>query len=162
MTVSADDFKNALKDFHAGVTIVTAADADGTVVGATVSSFASLSLAPPLVLICLTRDARSTAAIQARGAYVVHVLDERQAALARHFAADIPDKFHDFDYHLNEDGVPCLTGCPLRLECSLENEYDGGDHLIFVGRVNVASRADGFAPLLFGNRTFYGLGGSVE
>ena len=162
MSVNADDFKNALKDFHAGVTIVTAADADGTPVGATVSSFASLSLDPPLVLICLTRDARSTAAIKACRAYVVHVLDDSQAALARRFATDITDKFDGSDYFLNDDGVPCLSGCPLRLECTLEDEYDGGDHLIFVGRVQAAGRADGFTPLVYGNRTFYGLGTSVE
>ncbi len=161
VVVDSDVFRDALRNFPAGVTIVTAADASGALFGATVSAFASLSLDPPLVLVCLTRSSRSTAAIRERGAYVVHFLDQRQATLARRFATDSADKFADTEYSLNDDGVPCLDDCSLLLECKLQAEYDGGDHLVLVGLVTSARRCDEFEPLVYAKRSFHALGSQV-
>jgi flavin reductase (DIM6/NTAB) family NADH-FMN oxidoreductase RutF len=158
---SPDDFRETLKDFPAGVTIVTSADADGVPVGATVSSFASLSLDPPLVLVCLRSDSRTVTALRERGAFAVHILERSQADLARRFATDQADKFEAGAYSLNEAGVPCLSRCSERLDCSLENQFTGGDHQIIVGRVRSISRADGFRPLVYAQRGFYELGGSA-
>jgi flavin reductase (DIM6/NTAB) family NADH-FMN oxidoreductase RutF len=147
-----------VKDFASGVTVVTATDEAGLPSGATVSAFASLSLDPLFVLVCLRNEARSTAAIRKSGAFVVHILDEEQEPLARRFAADMPDKFAGVAYSANARGTPLITDCPLRLECRLEAELPGGDHAIFVGEVEEASPVEGFRPLLHGNRQFATLG----
>jgi flavin reductase ActVB len=160
--IAADVFRDALKDFPAGVTIVTTASADGTPVGATVSSFASLSLDPPLVLLCLRSDSRSAAAIRERRAFCVQFLDRSQVQLARRFATDHADKFDHEAFSLNEVGVPCLDSCCLRLECTLESDYAGGDHVIFVGRVAASKRVGDFEPLVYARRSFFSLGRALS
>lgn len=164
MPVTADEFREALKDFPGGVTIVTSSDSDGNGVGATVSAFASLSLDPPLVLVCLKRESSSISAIRRRGAFAVHVLDSDKASLARQFARDGVDKFSGVGFELNERGVPCLLDCSSRLECDLHAELPGGDHNIMVGRVTsaVASSSGAFQPLVYAGRHFYGLGEVVD
>jgi flavin reductase (DIM6/NTAB) family NADH-FMN oxidoreductase RutF len=159
--MTSDDFRETLKDFPAGVTIVTSAGRDGVPVGATVSSFTSLSLDPPLILVCLKSESRTVEAIRQRGAFAVHILERSQAQLARQFAADHVDKFQAGTYGLNGSGVPYLLNCQDRLDCSLENEFTGGDHQILVGRVEAISRADGFEPLVYAQRGFFELGGSA-
>jgi len=151
-------FREALKNFPSGVTIVTTADEEGNPLGATVSSFASLSLEPPLVLVCLSEHSRTVRAIRARRAFAVHILDRSQHALARRFASDGAAKFEGADFRFNAAGVPCLTECRALLECRLHGEYAGGDHLILVGRVEAARQAPEFEPLVYAQRSFFGLG----
>lgn len=154
MAASSADLRNVVKDFPAGVTVVTSIDRDGQPVGATVSAFSSLSLDPPLILVCLNLESRSAKAIRQSQALVVHLLAEHQSDLAVHFATDRADKFADVAFDLNQDGVPCLDDCRVRLECSLYAELPGGDHAIFVGRVEAAFNEDGFQPLVHSNRRF--------
>lgn len=161
MAVDAATFRDALKDFPAGVTIVTSADASGTPVGATVSAFASLSLDPPLIVVCLKRESATVAAIRHRGAFAVHILGHDQAQLALKFASDRSPKFEGLDYAENTPGVPLLDDCPVRLECDLSSEMPGGDHVILVGLVANASNADAFEPLVYANRRFLALGSAV-
>jgi flavin reductase (DIM6/NTAB) family NADH-FMN oxidoreductase RutF len=160
--MNATSFREVLKDFAAGVTIVTSADEHGVPVGATVSSFASLSLEPPLVLVCLKSDSRTVAAIRERGAFSVHILERSQSELARRFAAELEEKFRPGSYELNSAGVPCLSGCKNRLDCRLENDFSGGDHRIMVGRVESTLAADAFRPLVYAQRGFFGLGEPVS
>lgn len=115
--VQAIEFRDALKDFPSGVTVITSADESGTPIGATVSAFSSLSLDPPLILICLANWTRTAEAIRKSRSFVVNFLDESQGRLARHFAADIEDKFANVPYSLNDAGAPYLDDCRLRLEC---------------------------------------------
>ena len=159
--VQAIEFRDALKDFPSGVTIITSADENGTPIGATVSAFSSLSLDPPLILVCLANWTRTAEAIRQRGSFVVNFLDESQGRLARHFAADIEDKFANVPYTLNSSGTPYLDECHLRLECSLETAYNGGDHEIFVGRVQHSARSEAFEPIVFARRGFYSLGNQL-
>jgi flavin reductase ActVB len=159
--VQAIEFRDALKDFPSGVTIITTADRDGVPLGATVSAFTSLSLDPPLVLICLKDSGKTTSAIRERGAFAVHFLDLSQTTLARRFADDLANKFEGAAHTLNDAGVPCLTACPLRLECTLHAEYDGGDHIILIGRVESAQRLKEFEPLVFARRGFFSLGAQL-
>jgi len=156
--MDANEFREALKHFASGVTIVTAADEEGNPLGATVSSFASLSLDPPLVLACLAERSRTVRAIRTRRAFAVHILDRSQHGLARLFATDHADKFEGASYRVNADGVPCLTDCRAVLECRLDGEYAGGDHLILVGRVEQARQSPEFEPLVYAERGFFGLG----
>jgi flavin reductase (DIM6/NTAB) family NADH-FMN oxidoreductase RutF len=158
MPVEAAQFREALAQCPASVTVVTSADARLNPVGATVSAFSSLSLDPPLILVCLTRESRTTKAIRARQAFAVHVLHAAQASLARRFAADMADKFAGLAYGFNAAGVPCLGEAELRLECTLHAEIEGGDHVIFVGLVDAAEQVHDFAPLVYVRRTFFSLG----
>lgn len=152
--VASVDLRNVVKDFASGVTIVTSVAEDGTPVGATVSAFCSLSLDPPLVLVCLNAESRTAEAIQSRGAYAVHFLDESQSALALKFANSQGGKFDDTPFDQGELGLPVLRDCRIRLECLLHAELPGGDHGIFVGRVVNTVACDDFKPLLHGNRHF--------
>ena len=162
MSVAPVAFREALKNFPGGVTVVTTTRADGRPVGATVSAFASLSLEPPLVVVCLKDPSRSALALKQRGAFVVHFLDANQAALARRFASDLDDKFFDLDYDVTESGLPVLPDCPHRLECEVYSFAPGGDHLIFIGMVmDTRGRAE-FEPLVYANRHFFALGATVE
>jgi flavin reductase ActVB len=160
--MQADEFKAALKDFASGVTIVTTADLAGRPLGATVSSFTSLSLEPPLVLVCLKEESQTVRAVRQRQAFVVHILERTQAALARTFATDNAEKFADAIYTCNQAGVPCLDGCPSLLECRLEAEVRGGDHIILIGLVEAARPSTHFEPLVYAQRDFYALGSLVS
>jgi flavin reductase ActVB len=160
--MQADEFKSALKDFASGVTIVTTADPAGNPLGATVSSFTSLSLDPPLVLVCLKEESHTVRAIRQREAFVVHILGRTQAGLARTFAIDNAEKFAGTDFTFNEAGVPCLDGCPSLLECRLEAEVRGGDHIILIGLVEAARPSAHFEPLLYAQRDFYELGSLLK
>jgi flavin reductase (DIM6/NTAB) family NADH-FMN oxidoreductase RutF len=155
------EFRSALKDFASGVTIVTSADENGTPIGATVSSFASLSLNPPLVLVCLNGTSRTITSIRKRGAFAIHFLDRTQAELARWFASESGNKFENCSHSFNAAGVPCLDDCGRRLECRVYTEYEGGDHLILIGLVEAAPQMDGFEPLVFAQRSYFHLGNLV-
>ena len=157
MPVDAAAFRSALSQFPAGVTIVTSADSKLNPLGATVSAFSSLSLDPPLILVCLARESRTTAAIRQREAFAVHLCTSEQATLARRFAADLVEKFDGSNYSFNAAGVPCLEDAGLRLECTLHAELDGGDHVIFVGLVHAAPQLNQFEPLIYARRNFFSL-----
>ena len=159
--MDAQQFREALQDFPSGVTVVTTADNQDHPLGATVSSFTSLSLHPPLVLVCLTAGSRTATAARERGAFAIHILDRSQTALARLFATDRDNKFDDVRYELNGAGVPCLEDCRKRIECTIYSEYEGGDHIILVGLVQETSRPPMFEPLVYAQRAYFGLGTPV-
>lgn len=160
--IAPADFKNALKDFPGGVTIVTSCDSEGEPCGATVSSFASLSLEPPLVVLCLRDDSSSVTAIRERRAFVVHLLNDEEAALARQFARDGADKFADVDFSYDSRGLPVLSDCTAHLKCELYDELPGGDHALILGLVTNAITPDDFKPLVHARRHFYTLGEVVD
>ena len=159
--IAATDFRDALKDFASGVTVITSLDINDEPVGATVSAFTSLSVDPPLILVCLRDESRTTAAIRSRGAFTVHFLDTTQAEWAQKFAMDRPDKFDGLPYSINDLGVPCLDDSRRCLECRLDHEYEGGDHFIFIGLVEGSRLREDFQPLLYSARHYYGLGAEV-
>jgi flavin reductase (DIM6/NTAB) family NADH-FMN oxidoreductase RutF len=146
-----------MRNLASGVTIVTALDAGDQPVGATVSSFASLSLDPPLVLVCLTNTSRTLQAIRHRKSFAVHLLETSQAELAQRFAQDQGDKFEAGMHEVGAFDVPLLTSCRAHLVCSLYAEQDGGDHRVFLGLVEEAAYPDDFRPLVYYNRAFWEL-----
>ncbi len=136
------------------MTVVTAFDAEGRPTGLTASSFASVSLDPPLVLICVAHKAQSYPAIQAGGKFAVNVLGRDQEAVSRRFASSTlsgPEKFEGIDYRQGALGLPLLKDALAELECRVVHAYPGGDHTIFVARVEAGdSRADaGLEPLVY-------------
>ncbi|MBL8348880.1 MAG: flavin reductase family protein [Burkholderiaceae bacterium] len=138
----------ALGRFATGVAIITCRGADGTPVGLTANSFASLSLDPPLVLWSLRQASSSVAAFEAAAHFAVNVLAETQVDLSRRFASAAADKFGDGVWAEGHGGAPVLTGCAAVFECRVESRQSVGDHVLFIGRVlRLADLA--VAPLLF-------------
>ena len=145
---SPRDFRATLGMFATGVTIVTARTAAGHPVGLTANSFNSVSLNPPLVLWSLSLASPSLAAFSQASHFAVNVLAADQQALSERFARRNSDKFADVDWREGLGGAPLLSGCCAVLECRNEAQHAGGDHLIFIGRVEGCSRQHK-APLLF-------------
>jgi len=151
--VDARAFRDALGQFATGVAIVTACGADGERVGATVSSFNSVSLDPPLVLWSLDKNARSRAAFESSTHFAVHILTLEQRELAQLFARRGADKFASLQCRPGLGGAPLLEQCAASFECETRHRYDGGDHVIFVGEVRQFERLSG-SPLLFHGGAF--------
>ncbi|AWI82094.1 nitrilotriacetate monooxygenase [Parazoarcus communis] len=146
--IDSRELRDALGHFATGVTIITTTDAEGQPVGVTVNSFASVSLDPPLVLWSLAKRSYSLPAFTQASGFAIHVLASNQQALSDRFARGAGDKFNGVDTAQGIDGIPLLPGCAAVFECSTAHQYDGGDHLILVGRVRKL-HVDDRAPLLF-------------
>lgn len=148
MPVSEDDFRNALSRFPSGVTVVTTKDALGRDHGITVSAFCSVSLVPPMVLICIEKSTASHDSFSESGVFIVNILDESQRGLSERFAAPAEDKFRDLEFRPGIEGVPVLINALASIECRLKHTYAGGDHTIFVGLVENVIISEG-APLVY-------------
>lgn len=146
----ADDlrmFRRCLGQYGTGVAIITT-HKDGQSAGVTVNSVASVSLEPPLVLWSISRGSRSFSLFQNAGGFAINVLSKDQIELSRHFSSKVEDKFLGVPTRSGNLGIPLLEGAVAHLECTLEAAYDGGDHVILVGRVVRFSRFIE-EPLLF-------------
>ncbi len=144
----ASGFRKALGSFATGVTIITSRDSAGAPVGLTVNSFNSVSLAPPLVLWSLAETSNSLAIFRGATHWAVHVLASDQEALSGRFARSGEDKFAGVDLETGVGDIPLLRGCSARFQCRTAFQYQGGDHVIFVGEVLAFDRAE-VAPLVF-------------
>lgn len=151
MLVSEEDFRSALSRFASGVTVVTTKDAEGRMHGITVSAFCSVSLKPPMILVCIEKTTGSHYAFNESDLFVVNILDSSQKNVSEQFASQLSDKFAGIEFSLNPGGVPVLAGCLATLECRLRMAWDGGDHTIFVGEVDKVDVYGG-DPLIY----FYG------
>jgi flavin reductase (DIM6/NTAB) family NADH-FMN oxidoreductase RutF len=147
MAVDEAQFKLALSHFASGVTIVTTAH-EGQDYGLTVASFASLSLHPPLVLVCVGKHAKSHDAIVAAQKFGVSILAAEQAEISGRFASRLDDKFSGLDIRRGELGIPLIGGALTTLECRLHQQFVGGDHSIFVGEVVDVQTREG-VPLVY-------------
>jgi flavin reductase (DIM6/NTAB) family NADH-FMN oxidoreductase RutF len=146
------DLRAAMGHFATGVTVVTAADGEGRRHGSTANAVASVSLEPPLVLVCLREQSLTLAALLDSGRFAVNVLHQRQRALAQRFAR----RGATWDDVAHRDGI--LDGAIATLACSLHDVTDGGDHRIVVGRVLAVEHPDEPpAPLLFYRGAYAGL-----
>ena len=154
MPISQEEFRAALGRFASGVTVVTTKDALGELHGITVSAFCSVSLQPPMVLICIEKTAGSHPAVEESAIFVVNVLREGEAEISELFASQRPEKFELIKWTAGIEGVPALDDALATLECRVKFSYHGGDHSIFVGEVENVSVNDG-EPLLY-FRSSYG------
>lgn len=152
---STAEFRASLGMFATGVTIVTARDDDGQLVGLTANSFNSVSLAPPLVLWSLSKNAGSMAAFAKGHHYAINVLAAEQQALAMRFATKGIDRWADVLYTEGSNGAPLLTGAIATFECFNRSQHDEGDHVIFVGEVERCFHHPGASPLLYHGGRFY-------
>lgn len=149
------DFRRACGQFLTGVTIVTTRAENGTPLGVTANSFSSLSLDPPLVLVCLAKRLASYAAFREGRTYAVHVLAAEQAELSTRFATRGVDKFAGLAWREGLGGAPLIPGYLALFECSIVRAVDGGDHTIFLGQVERLDVAGGEpSPLGFFRGTY--------
>ena len=148
MPVSENEFREALSRVASGVSVVTTRDSSGRSHGITVSAFCSLSLDPPLVLICIEKATASHYAFHESRSFIVNILDESQQDISERFAAPAADRFAATDFEPGGDGIPRLRTALAVLECRVTDVCDGGDHTIFVGSVERAAAREG-APLVY-------------
>ena len=146
-------FRDTLGHFATGVTIVTAA-AEGGRVGLTVNSFNSVSLDPPLVLWSLSRSSNCLHQFSSSGYFAVHILASDQVELSKRFAQKNADKFAGLDCLAGAGAAPLISGCSARFQCKTLHQYEGGDHIIFVGEVLDYDSSDK-PPLLFHRGSFH-------
>ena len=148
MAVSHEEFRQALGRFASGVTVVTCKCDLGNPCGLTVSAFSSLSLEPPLVLICIDRRASVYADLKEGSCFAVNVLAQDQESVSRRFASRDEDRFKGIGYREGKTGAPLIEGALAFIECRVVHSYAGGDHTIFVGQVEASEVSDG-KPLLY-------------
>jgi flavin reductase (DIM6/NTAB) family NADH-FMN oxidoreductase RutF len=154
-TVEPGHFRHALGQFATGVTVITTTTADGPV-GVTVSAFCSLSLDPPLVLACLSRDRSMHRALRSAPGFGVSILASDQGVLARDFARPA-DRFAGVGHSPGRYG-PHLDGAIAHLDCAVHEIRDGGDHVIVLGLVE-ALQVHAGEPLLYAQGAFLDLPG---
>ena len=136
------EFKGALAQLAGGITVVTASDREGAPVGLTATSVCSVSLDPPLVLVCIGIRSRTHDAIADNGRYAINVLGTRDRPLSERFAGSDPDKFDGLSWESGRMGLPLLSGAIATCECEVERAVPAGDHTIFIARVLSAAACD--------------------
>lgn len=153
--IAPQDFKRALAQLAGAVTVITTCDEAGQPWGFTATAFCSLSLNPPLVLFCLSKDADCYQAFTRGHAFAAHMLAERQHDLAQRFATKGRDKYREIAFSSGRLGPPLLNGALVTLECSVQHVYPGGDHSILTGLVEYSEQAElSEQPLLYYTQTY--------
>ena len=150
--ISPDDFRRALSHFASGVTIVTTSDGEQRPTGLTASAFCSVSLDPPLILICVDHKSQSYPHLRESGRFAINILHQGHEQLSRRFASSRLDKFDGVAFTLGTLGVPLIDAALAHLECRTVSAYVEGDHTIFVGRVEAVDVGEGDPLLYYGGR----------
>ncbi len=148
MTIEQDLFRAVLGRFASGVTIVTTQDADGRDYGMTVSAFSSLSLDPPLVLVCIDHAASLWPVLRYSEHFAINILASSQEALSRRFSSRDGDRFEGVGFSRGSSGVPMLDDTLAAVECTVTNRVEQGDHTILIGTVEYGVARD-LQPLLY-------------
>ena len=154
--VCDDSFKQAMACFPSGVTIVTTVDDAGQESGFTASAFSSLSLEPPLILVCLAKSADCFDIFNKQSKFAVNIIGPNHEALAFKFATKGCEKFEGGEFKQGSFGLPVLSDSPVSLECNTENIYSGGDHIILVGQVKYLN-VNGGTPSIWHEGKFHQL-----
>ena len=148
MAFDRNELRRVMGHFATGVAVVTTHDGQGRCYGLTANAVSSVSLDPPLVLVCVDKRAESYPAFCRSQVFVVNVLGEHQEELSRRFAVSGGDKFVDLPCRSGGTGAPILEGALAHIECRVVAAHDAGDHTIYVGEVESADAGEG-PPLLF-------------
>jgi len=155
-SVTPEEFRATLGRFGSGVTVITVETPSGNIHGMTASSFCSVSLRPPLVLVCVDRLAETYLHVRERGRFGVSILKEDQEALSEFFADPErnPDAARRLDirYDQMKSGMPVVADTLAHLDCFVMQAHAAGDHTIFVAEVKEVSVAEGLPLLYFRGR----------
>jgi len=158
MSIDPREFRNTLGCFATGITVITTVDRDGGPVGFTANSFTALSLDPPLILFCLDRNATCFESFHRNRHFAVNILTTEQQNISNRFAKSGADKWSGVEFCSGETGCPILIGSLASLECEVDEVFEGGDHVIFIGKVMAMQRTDGGSqPLLYFRGRYAGL-----
>lgn len=154
MVIDSQSFRAALAQWASGVTVVTTTQGEQNI-GITASSFCSVSLEPPRILICVAKRLYTHKVIEQTGIFAVNILSSSQEDLGMRFAGKVPegeDRFAGIEISRAVTGAPLLPDVLGWLDCRLQDAFDGGDHTIFVGGVVAAHAVDEGEPILYYNR----------
>lgn len=149
--------RNALGAYPTGVAVVTAKAPDDELLGVTIGSFTSVSLDPPLVSFSLGKSLFSLNAFLEVNHFAINVLSEEQMHISQKFASGGADKWAGIDPEWAETGCPILSNNLAVFECKMHTKYDGGDHIIFLGRVLHYSASESREPLVFFKGRYCGI-----
>jgi len=158
MSVDSLSFRRGLGQFASGVTVVTTRDAAGGPRGLTVSSFCSVSLHPPLVLVCLDRRSDVNEGLRDSRHFAVSVLSDEQEDVSRRFASPGRGKLEGFAFLEGRHGLPLVPGALAHVQCAVRSQHEEGDHLVWVGEV-VALAVHPGRPLLYHAGAYHALAG---
>jgi flavin reductase (DIM6/NTAB) family NADH-FMN oxidoreductase RutF len=149
---SAVDFRNALGVFATGVTVITTQGVDHPF-GMTANAFSSVSLDPPLVLVCVISGTTGAESIERNGVFAVNILGAEHEPISRYFSSKDrprgPDAFAEIPHFLGTSGSPILEGAAGYLDCRVHAAHEAGDHIIFIGEVVALGFEADVTPLLF-------------
>ncbi len=146
--ITASDLRAFAGHFATGVAVVTTRSPEGDLAGVTINAVTSLSLTPPLFLICLDHKSNTLGSLLSSGHFALHFLEKGQTRVSNVFASKSGDKFAEVDYSLGENGSPIIHGVLAAAECSLAEICPGGDHTIIIGQVEKVHIYGG-EPLLY-------------
>ena len=146
--ITPADLRTFAGQFATGVAVVTTRGADGELAGVTINAVTSLSLTPPLFLICLDHKSNTLGAVLGSGKFALHFLAKEQTQVSRIFASKSADKFAAVDHSIGDNGSPIIDGVLAAAECSLAELCPGGDHTIIIGQVEKV-HINGGEPLLY-------------
>lgn len=148
MPIDGDLFRSVLGRFASGITVVTTHDDAGRDHGMTASAFSSLSLEPPLILVCIANDATMAPVLAKAETFAVNILSDAQEPLSRRFAGKLDDRFVGIGYARGQLGDVLLEDVLAWMQCRVAARYPAGDHVILVGQVEFADARDA-RPLLY-------------
>ncbi len=148
MPIEKNELRRVMGHFATGVSIITTVAKDGQLAGLTANALSSVSLLPPLLLICVDKKAESYPHFAESKLFTVNVLAADQEDLSRRFATSGGNKFEGVSYRKGANGAPILNHVLAFMECRIVGSYDGGDHTIYLGEIEEASVSEG-EPLLF-------------
>jgi flavin reductase (DIM6/NTAB) family NADH-FMN oxidoreductase RutF len=146
--VTSEEFRRAAGRFATGITVATAMDTDGSPHGLTVNSFTSVSLQPPLVLVCIAHAAVTVECFRTAKYFGVNILGAEQREISDRFSRKGHNRFEGLDWRPGATGVPLLSGILAAMECEVHSTFRAGDHDIFLGQVVRTEVHDG-PPLLY-------------
>ncbi|HUA32820.1 MAG TPA: flavin reductase family protein [Candidatus Binataceae bacterium] len=148
MAIEKNELRRVMGHFATGVTVITTLRASGELHGLTANAFTSVSLIPPLVLICVDKKAESYPCFEESKVFTVNILASDQEAISRRFAVSGGEKFQGVAYRAGANSAPILEGALAYIECRVTNTIDGGDHTVYLGEVEQAETRE-VKPLLF-------------
>ncbi len=148
MPIDKSELRRVMGHYATGVTVITTFSKEGKLHGLTANAVSSLSLDPPLLVICVDKKAESYPCFEESKVFTVNILAEDQEDISRRFAVSGGEKFEGVAYRRGGNGAPILHGVLAYLECKVYASFDGGDHTIYVGLIEEAETRDA-KPLLF-------------
>lgn len=155
MAIAPEEYRQALRKFASGITVVTVSSNE-RFHGMTASSFAAVSLQPPLILVCLEKGSTTRGFVLESRTFAVNFLSDFQEELARSFSQPGEKPFGELKYRLGRTGAPLLEGAIAWIECGVNQVLEAGDHDVFIGEVLAADQREG-APLVYFDRAYRSL-----